>query len=117
MGITIAIDDFGTGYSSLASLKHLPIDTLKIDRMFIVDMLDDVDSAVLLGTIIGVAHALKKNVVAEGVEDGDQVRALWGMDCNQIQGFFFSTPVTPDKIPDLAKTNFRDSYQRGKTVN
>ncbi len=110
MGVTIAIDDFGTGYSSLASLKHLPIDTLKIDRMFIVDMLNDADSAVLLGTIIGVAHALNKSVVAEGVEESDQVRALWGMDCNQIQGYFFSTPVTPDQIPELAKTNFRDRY-------
>jgi EAL domain-containing protein (putative c-di-GMP-specific phosphodiesterase class I) len=63
MGIKIAINDFGVGYSSLASLKQLPVDSLKIDRLFITDMLKNSDSSILLGTIIGVAHALGHSVV------------------------------------------------------
>ncbi len=106
MNVRISIDDFGTGYSSLASLKYLPIDCLKIDRLFITDMLKDADSSILLGTIISVAHALGHSVVAEGVEDSDQVIALSGMSCDVIQGYYFSRPVVADKIPALATTDF-----------
>ncbi|MDJ0832297.1 MAG: EAL domain-containing protein [Gammaproteobacteria bacterium] len=106
MDVRISIDDFGTGYSSLASLKYLPIDCLKIDRLFITDMLKDSESSILLGTIIGVAHALGHSVVAEGVEERDQVMALSGMGCDTIQGYYFSRPVTADKIPALAQLNF-----------
>ena len=106
MGIKIAIDDFGTGYSSLASLKQLPIDCLKIDRLFIVDMLEDSNSSILLGTIIGVAHALGHSVVAEGVEQEDQVKVLNAIGCDIIQGYYFSKPVPVREIPELAKTEF-----------
>jgi diguanylate cyclase (GGDEF)-like protein len=106
MGIKIAIDDFGTGYSSLASLKQLPIDCLKIDRLFIVDMLEDPNSSVLLGTIVGVAHALGHSVVAEGVEEEDQLMVLKAIGCDMIQGYYFSKPVTAREIPDLATTEF-----------
>ncbi len=101
MGIKIAIDDFGTGYSSLASLKHFPVDYLKIDRLFIQDLLTDPDSATLMGTIIGLGHALGYNVVAEGVEELEQVQVLHGLDCDLIQGYFFSRPVPPEEIPAL----------------
>ena len=106
MGVKIAIDDFGTGYSSLASLKHLPIDHLKIDRSFIVDMLQDPKSSILLGTIVGVAHALGQTVIAEGVEEADQVKVLNAIGCDIIQGYYFSKPVPAVQIPDLAQADF-----------
>jgi EAL domain-containing protein (putative c-di-GMP-specific phosphodiesterase class I) len=87
-------------------LKYLPIDCLKIDRLFITDMLKDSESSILLGTIIGVAHALGHSVVAEGVEEREQVMALSGMGCDMIQGYYFSRPVTADKIPALSRLNF-----------
>ncbi|MBR9911974.1 MAG: response regulator [Gammaproteobacteria bacterium] len=106
LGIKISIDDFGTGYSSLGSLKKLPIDCLKIDRVFIVDMLSDHPSSILLGGIVGIAHALGYSVVAEGVEEYDQVTVLDGIDCDMIQGYFFSRPVLAESIPALARKNF-----------
>ncbi len=106
MGIRIAIDDFGTGFSSLASLRELPIDCLKIDRLFIKDMLQNPESSVLLGTIIGAAHALGHSIVAEGVEEEDQVKVLTAIGSDFIQGYYFSKPVAAREIPDLARTNF-----------
>ena len=106
MGVKIAIDDFGTGYSSLGSLKKLPIDSLKVDRMFVSDMLLDPNSSILLGTIVGVAQALGHDVVAEGVETLQQVKVLHGIGCDIAQGFYFSRPVPPDEIPDLCRSDF-----------
>ena len=106
MGVKIAIDDFGTGYSSLASLKHLPIDHLKIDRTFIIDMLQDPKSSALLGTIVGVAQALGQTVIAEGVEEQDQVKVLSAIGCDIVQGYYFSKPVPAVEIPNLARTDF-----------
>ena len=106
MGIRIAIDDFGTGYSSLALLKDLPIDCLKIGRLFIKDMLQNPKSSVLLGTIIGAAHALGHTIVAEGVEEEDQVKVLTAIGSDFIQGYYFSKPVSACEIPDLAITDF-----------
>jgi diguanylate cyclase (GGDEF)-like protein len=106
LGIRISIDDFGTGYSSLSSLKSLPIDCLKIDRLFISDILKDKKSSILLGSIIDVAHALGHVVVAEGVEQEEQLKVLRNIDCDMVQGFLFSRPVLPEAIPALAKTAF-----------
>jgi diguanylate cyclase (GGDEF)-like protein len=106
MGVQIAIDDFGTGYSSLASLKYLPIDCLKVDRLFITDMLKDADSSVIMGTIVSVAHALGHSVIAEGVETHEQLKVLSGIDCDMVQGYFFSRPVPATQIPALANTIF-----------
>jgi EAL domain-containing protein (putative c-di-GMP-specific phosphodiesterase class I) len=113
--VKLAIDDFGTGYSSLASLKYLPIDSLKIDRLFIRDMLEDSDSAVLLGTIVGVAHALGHSVVAEGVEEEAQVQVLRGLGCDTIQGYYFSRPVPADQVPALVNTSFLPTKDEGQT--
>ena len=106
MGISIAIDDFGTGFSSLASLKHLPIDHLKIDRVFITDMMQDPKSSILLGTIVGTAHALGQTVIAEGVEEADQVMVLDAIGCDIIQGYYFAKPVPAMAIPGLANLDF-----------
>ena len=116
MGIRIAIDDFGTGYSSLASLKHLPIDCLKIDRMFIKDMLQNPKTSILLGTIIGAAHALGHTIVAEGVEEEDQVKVLTAIGSDLIQGYHFSRPVPADEIPELADTNFLEDDNPAEVV-
>ena len=106
LGLKIAIDDFGTGYSSLGSLKHLPIDRLKIDRLFIRDMLRDTEDAILLGGIIGLAHALGYTVVAEGVEELTQLQFLVGIDCDVVQGYYFSKPVPACEIPALLRRSF-----------
>ena len=93
MGICIAIDDFGTGFSSLSYLAKLPVDTLKIDRSFIVDMISGEEALVLVSTIISLAHALKLKVVAEGVETEEQLRLLSSLYCDEYQGFLFGKPV------------------------
>ena len=106
LGVRIAIDDFGTGYSSLASLKKLPIDCLKVDQLFIRGMVDEPESATLVGTIIGLAKALGLHVVAEGVENEQEVQILTGLGCDIVQGYYFSRPVTADEIPALLERDF-----------
>jgi diguanylate cyclase (GGDEF)-like protein/PAS domain S-box-containing protein len=93
MGVTIAIDDFGTGFSSLSYLSKLPVDTLKIDRSFVVDMTAGPEGLALVSTIISLAHSLKLKVVAEGVETEEQSRLLRLLNCDETQGFLFSKPV------------------------
>jgi EAL domain-containing protein (putative c-di-GMP-specific phosphodiesterase class I) len=93
MGVTIAIDDFGTGFSSLSYLAKLPVDTLKIDRSFVNDMTTGEQGLVLVSTIITLAHSLKLNVVAEGVETEEQSRVLKTLSCDEMQGYLFSRPV------------------------
>lgn len=98
MGITFAIDDFGTGYSSLNYLRRLPIHTLKIDRSFISEIHTDPSAADLVGTMIILARNFGKKVVAEGVETKEQFHFLLANRCDQIQGFYFSEPLTPDEL-------------------
>jgi diguanylate cyclase (GGDEF)-like protein len=93
LGVTVAIDDFGTGFSSLAYLSKLPVDTLKIDRSFVVDMTTGPSGMALVSTVIKLAHSLKLKVVAEGVETEEQSRLLRLLNCNEMQGFLFSRPV------------------------
>jgi EAL domain-containing protein (putative c-di-GMP-specific phosphodiesterase class I) len=93
LGVTIAIDDFGTGFSSLSYLSKLPLDTLKIDRSFVTDMVARADGQTLVAVIINLAHALKLKVVAEGVETEEQLRELRLLSCDEMQGFLFGEPV------------------------
>ena len=93
LGVTIAIDDFGTGFSSLSYLAKLPVNTLKIDRSFVIDMTAAPEGLALVSTIVNLAHALKLKVVAEGVETEQQSRLLRLLDCDEMQGFLFSKPV------------------------
>jgi diguanylate cyclase (GGDEF)-like protein/PAS domain S-box-containing protein len=93
MGVTVAIDDFGTGFSSLSYLSKLPVDTLKIDRSFVIDMTAGPEGLALVSTIINLAHSLKLKVVAEGVETEEQSRLLRLLSCDEMQGFLFSKPV------------------------
>jgi len=93
LGVTIAIDDFGTGFSSLSYLSKLPVDTLKIDRSFVVDMASESGGLTLVSVIINLAHALKLKVVAEGVATEEQLRELRLMHCDEMQGFLYGKPV------------------------
>jgi diguanylate cyclase (GGDEF)-like protein len=93
-GVEIAIDDFGTGFSSLSSLHKLPLDTLKIDRSFVADMNATPEGLALVSTIIKLARSLKLKVVAEGVETEEQSRLLRLLNCDEMQGYLFSKPVT-----------------------
>jgi EAL domain-containing protein (putative c-di-GMP-specific phosphodiesterase class I) len=93
MGLHIAIDDFGTGYSSLAYLRRFPIDTLKIDRSFIMDIPSDSGSMAIAQAIIAMAQKLGIEVTAEGVETREQFQFLLEHGCDQIQGYYFSRPL------------------------
>jgi diguanylate cyclase (GGDEF)-like protein len=93
LGVTIAIDDFGTGFSSLNYLAKLPVDTLKIDRSFVVEMVSATGGLTLVSVIINLAHALKLNTVAEGVETEEQLRQLRLLGCDEMQGYLFGKPV------------------------
>lgn len=99
MGVKVSIDDFGTGYSSLAYLKSFPIDTLKIDRSFIVDLPQDDDGAAIVRGIIALAHSLGLDTVAEGVETDKQLDFLRQAGCDQVQGFLLGKPAA---APDIA---------------
>jgi EAL domain-containing protein (putative c-di-GMP-specific phosphodiesterase class I) len=101
MGVLIAMDDFGTGYSSLSYLSRLPIDTLKIDRSFIIGLCDNAHARTIVSTIINLAHSLKMQVVAEGTEEEEQVKILRSLNCDQAQGFFFSKPQPPEEMATL----------------
>ncbi|TAJ94212.1 MAG: EAL domain-containing protein [Gammaproteobacteria bacterium] len=102
-GIDIAVDDFGTGYSSLSYVAKLPINSLKIDRSFIDDMLKEADGLTIVSTIIALAHSLRLQVVAEGVETEEQSKLLQSMRCDEMQGFLFSRPVPADAILALIR--------------
>ncbi|CCQ73765.1 EAL domain-containing protein [Magnetospira sp. QH-2] len=93
MGLHVAMDDFGTGYSSLSYLKKFPIDTIKIDRSFVADIAVDKDDAEIIRTIINMAQSLRRRVVAEGVEDAEQLQILRDYKCHEVQGYFFSPPM------------------------
>jgi diguanylate cyclase (GGDEF)-like protein len=96
LGSRILVDDFGTGYSSLSYLKHLPIDTLKIDRAFVRDMAVDANDAAIVRAIVGVAKSLGLQLVAEGIETAEQLECLRKLDCECGQGFYFSPPVSAE---------------------
>ncbi|MDZ5472200.1 EAL domain-containing protein [Bacillus sp. 31A1R] len=98
LGVKIAIDDFGTGYSSLNYLKNFSIHRLKIDRTFVKDIMNNENDAKIVSTIISMAHGLKLEVLAEGVETQDQAAYLSRLNCNQAQGFYYSKPLPSVEI-------------------
>ena len=98
IGVRIAMDDFGTGYSSLNYLKRFPIDTLKLDQMFVRDVNDDPSSAAIVSAVIAMSHSLALEVVAEGVETEAQLSFLQKQRCDRIQGYLFSEPMSADDL-------------------
>jgi diguanylate cyclase (GGDEF)-like protein len=115
-GIGLSIDDFGTGYSSLAYLSKLPIDTLKIDRTFIRDIINNHEDAAITRAVIVLAHELGLKVIAEGVETFDQLDLLVKNGCDQIQGYLFSKPVTRDECAALIKSSRRLDLGRSEST-
>jgi diguanylate cyclase (GGDEF)-like protein len=98
LGLHIALDDFGTGYSSLSYLARLPINSLKIDRSFIMQMSKSPEQMAIVSTVISLARALNLRVVAEGVETEEQANLLRLLRCDEVQGFLFSRPVPPEEL-------------------
>ena len=98
IGVWLSIDDFGTGYTSLSSIKHLPIDEIKIDQSFITNMLTDKKDAMIVRTIIELGHNFNLTVVAEGVETKQVWDALAALGCDEIQGYFISKPQTYEQL-------------------
>ena len=101
LGVSISIDDFGTGYSSLSYLKQLPVDKLKIDRSFIIDLPEDEAAVALVKTIIALAHNLKLELIAEGVDAQNQIDFLLKEGCEDIQGYYYSKPISKNDLEQL----------------
>lgn len=101
MGMKISIDDFGTGYSSLSKVKDLPLDTVKIDKIFVDNLPDDIKSVTIAKTIIDLAHNLGFKVVAEGIEKKEQLDLLKKLNCDFYQGYYFSKPLPVNEIVKL----------------
>ncbi|WP_432666384.1 EAL domain-containing protein [Wukongibacter baidiensis] len=105
LGVSISIDDFGTGYSSLGQLKKLSINKLKIDKTFIDDIKGEMDDNPIISAIMAIARSLKLQVIAEGIEDLNQLNYLKKLDCEMGQGYFFSRPMSAEKFEIMIKNN------------
>jgi len=101
-GVVVAIDDFGTGYSSFGYLKTLPATVLKLDKSFLVDAATDNDAGTIIAAMINMAHTLRKEVVAEGVEREDQLEFLRSLGCEKVQGYLFCKALPPDEVAAYA---------------
>ncbi|MBU0751260.1 MAG: EAL domain-containing protein [Gammaproteobacteria bacterium] len=116
VGVKLALDDFGTGYSSLAYLKRFPIDALKLDYSFVRGLPGDAEDAAIVRAVISMSRSLNLKVVAEGVEDADQLAFLVTQRCDLIQGYYFSRPVPPEDFAELLRSGRRleSTYQFGR---
>jgi diguanylate cyclase (GGDEF)-like protein len=117
IGVKISLDDFGTGYSSLAALKYLPLDRLKIDRSFIRELKVNTIDASIVSTIVNLGHELNLNVVAEGVETIEQFELLRSINCDAVQGFFFSRPLAATDLETMITTGSYWHHNRAHPYN
>ena len=117
IGVKISLDDFGTGYSSLAALKYLPLDRLKIDRSFIRELKLNTIDASIVSTIVNLGHELNLNVVAEGVETIEQFELLRSINCDAVQGFFFSRPLAATDLETMITTGSYWHYNHAHPHN
>jgi EAL domain-containing protein (putative c-di-GMP-specific phosphodiesterase class I) len=100
-GVRVSVDDFGTGDAAIGNLKRFPIDTIKVDQSFVAGALTNGDDAAITSAMIAMAHRLRLRVVAEGVEQAQQVVFLEGLECEELQGFFFSPGVPAEQFGAL----------------
>jgi len=103
LGVRVTLDDFGTGYSSLGYLMRCPVDAVKLDRSFVLKLPGDTESATIAQAVIAMAHTLKLQVIAEGVETREQWDFLRGLSCDEMQGNYFSEPVPAELVPALVQ--------------
>jgi len=103
MGVGISIDDFGTGYSSLSYLKRLPVDEIKIDKSFVLNMATDDSDAAIVRSTIGLGHDLGLSVVAEGVENEETLDLLKALGCDVAQGMHLAVPAPASHLPACLK--------------
>ncbi len=116
MGVALAVDDFGTGYSSLAYLKRFPVGKLKIDQSFVRDIVEDADDLAIAATVVSIGHSLRLDVLAEGVENEQQLRLLEARHCDLAQGYHFSVPLPPGEFAELLRGQpFRKMEGKWKT--
>jgi diguanylate cyclase (GGDEF)-like protein len=113
IGVEIAIDDYGTGHASLTYLKRFDIDELKIDKSFIMNLDPDSSDAIIVASTIELGHNLGLRIVAEGVEDGDTLEWLQGLDCDIAQGYHIGRPMAPDAVTSVVRERRGDSRQAG----
>jgi EAL domain-containing protein (putative c-di-GMP-specific phosphodiesterase class I) len=112
LGVDFSLDDFGTGYSSLTYFRHLPVTFLKIDRSFVANILDNAEDQALVESLINMAHALNRKVIAEGVETIDHGIPLLRYGCDHAQGFGIARPMPPDEvIPWIRSWRIPDSWK------
>jgi EAL domain-containing protein (putative c-di-GMP-specific phosphodiesterase class I) len=109
LGVQISIDDFGTGYSSFAYFKNIPADELKIDKSFVMKMLNDDDDKKIVRTIIELAKSFGLKVTAEGVEDGETAAMLAQLRCDRLQGYHYSRP-----LPNVEFVAWLEEYRRAE---
>ena len=105
LGVTVALDDFGTGYTSLSRLRSFPVDILKIDQSFLVNLVGDAVGTMFLTAVTDLAHALGLSVTAEGVETKQQADVVAAVGCESSQGFYYARPVPADQIAGLMRTD------------
>jgi EAL domain-containing protein (putative c-di-GMP-specific phosphodiesterase class I) len=105
-GIQICLDDFGTGYSSLSYLHRFPINTLKIDRSFVMSMEPNDENSEIIRTIVTLAHTLGLDVIAEGIETELQLTQLRWLNCEQGQGYYFAHPLTPVQLAEFIQSHW-----------
>ena len=109
LGIHLSIDDFGTGYSSLAYLKQLPINEVKLDRSFIMRLVEEHKDRVLVATVLALAEAMAFSVIAEGVETDEQLAVLRELGCDNFQGFLRARPLSAQQLEQMFNHHNEDA--------
>ncbi|MDP1729944.1 MAG: EAL domain-containing protein [Devosia sp.] len=112
LGVRISMDDFGSGFSSLSYLRSFPFDKIKIDRSFMRDLDSKGDSMAIIKAVIGLGHSLGMSTTAEGVETEEQLEAVRGHGCNEVQGFYFSPPLPPAEVHELLRAELAPRLRR-----
>jgi diguanylate cyclase len=114
LGLSLSVDDFGTGFTSLSHLKHLPVDTLKVDRSFVDGLGRDPDDSAIVSAAVSLAHALRLTAVAEGVESDGQLNELKQLGCDRFQGYFFARPMPGQSLSQLLAAPQQTSFSTGE---